>query len=117
MGQVARDLVRIGRKRWPVGTYASIGTYGPKGTFSLIGAFSVIGTYRSVGTYTPNVRKILFRLLYCRVFTMLRPGSDIEFAASIYQLSLPELELAKTYRKTASCSVSASRSGGIQLLS
>jgi hypothetical protein len=69
MGQVTRDLVRIGKKSGPVGTYTSI------------------------GAYTPNFRKLLFRLLYCRVFTMLRPGSDIEFAASIYQLSLPELEL------------------------
>src|SRR5450432_1722029 len=67
MGQVARDLVRIGRKSGPVGTYALIGTYGPEGTFCLIGAFSVISTY------TPNFRKLLFRLLYCRVFTMLLP--------------------------------------------
>jgi hypothetical protein len=28
----------------------------------------------------------------------LRLGSDVEFAASIYQLSLPELELAKTFK-------------------
>jgi hypothetical protein len=66
MGQVAWDLVRIGRKSGSVVTYVSIGTCGPKGTFCLIGAFFVIGTYRSVGTYTPEFRNLL---LYCRVFT------------------------------------------------
>jgi hypothetical protein len=66
MGQVARDLVRIGRKSGPVGTFTSIGTYGSKGTFCPIGTFSVVGTYQSVGTYTPNFKKLLFRLLYCR---------------------------------------------------